>query len=168
MDEFVAHGARELFAAFAKNGTAFTPTMASHAMAVRFGREQPDPRDRYVSAHAKKLARELITRDRAELTPTFYSKMEKQLAVAFPLVKTAQEAGVMILAGTDLAVAGTYPGFGLHDELALLVQAGLTPMQALQAATRNPALFLKLSDEGTVKSAKWLILFSWGPTRSNR
>jgi imidazolonepropionase-like amidohydrolase len=35
-----------------------------------------------------------------------------------------------------------YPGFSLHDELALLVEAGLTPLQALQTATINPARFL--------------------------
>ena len=51
----------------------------------------------------------------------------------------------------------TYAGtlaFGLHDELALLVQAGLTPMQALQAAARNPAVFPGRADEGTVEVGK--------------
>jgi imidazolonepropionase-like amidohydrolase len=41
----------------------------------------------------------------------------------------------------------------LHDELALLVDAGLTPMQALQAATRNPARLLTV-DAGTVEPGK--------------
>jgi imidazolonepropionase-like amidohydrolase len=50
-----------------------------------------------------------------------------------------KEAGVPFMAGTDLGTAYIYPGFSLHDELALLVEAGFTPLQALQAATRNPA-----------------------------
>lgn len=55
-------------------------------------------------------------------------------------------AGVQFLAGTDNPGAHTYPGYSLHDELALLVEAGLTPLQALQAATLNPATFLNATD----------------------
>jgi imidazolonepropionase-like amidohydrolase len=58
------------------------------------------------------------------------------------LVRKMQQAGVRILAGTDDGNPYSFVGFGLHDELAELVDAGLTPMQALQAATRNPAQFL--------------------------
>ena len=48
-----------------------------------------------------------------------------------------------------------YPGFGLHDELALLVAAGLTPMAALQAATRNAADFMgQLDRRGTIEVGK--------------
>jgi imidazolonepropionase-like amidohydrolase len=69
------------------------------------------------------------------------------------LVGALHRAGVRLLAGTDTASwnRGTFPGFSLHDELALLVEAGLTPMQALQAATLNPARFLGKEQEfGTV------------------
>jgi imidazolonepropionase-like amidohydrolase len=65
-------------------------------------------------------------------------------------------AGVPFMAGTDTA-AGVhiFPGFSLHDELGWFVRAGLTPMQALQTATRNPAQFLgRLSDMGTVEKGK--------------
>ena len=51
-------------------------------------------------------------------------------------------AGAPLLAGTDTPNPFVFPGFGLHDELALLVEGGVTPLGALQAATRNPALFL--------------------------
>jgi imidazolonepropionase-like amidohydrolase len=48
-----------------------------------------------------------------------------------------------------------FPGFGLHDELALFVRAGLSPMEALQAATYNPAKCLgKLDSMGTVERGK--------------
>ena len=51
------------------------------------------------------------------------------------------KAGVGLLAGTDEMNPYCFPGFGLHDELGLLVNAGLTPLEALRAATINPALF---------------------------
>jgi imidazolonepropionase-like amidohydrolase len=76
-------------------------------------------------------------------------------------------AGVPFMAGTDTA-AGVhiFPGFSLHQELALFVQAGLTPMQALQTATRNPAQFMgRLSDMGTVEKGKFadLVLLDANP-----
>jgi imidazolonepropionase-like amidohydrolase len=71
------------------------------------------------------------------------------------LVGLFNRAGVPIMAGTDVLNPFCFPGFSLHDELALLVEAGLTPMQALQAATRNPAVFLNASDSlGTVEPGK--------------
>ncbi len=76
---------------------------------------------------------------------------KKQLA----LVGAMQRAGVEILAGTDTLNPYCFPGFSLHDELGLLVQSGLTPMQALQAATLNPARFLgRERDLGTVAAGK--------------
>ena len=65
-------------------------------------------------------------------------------------------AGVPFMAGTDTAAGvHVFPGFSLHDELALFVRAGLTPMQALQTATRNPAEFMdRLADLGTVERGK--------------
>jgi len=64
-------------------------------------------------------------------------------------------AGVQILAGTDTPAPNCFPGFSVHDELHLLVQAGLTPMEALQTATRNPARYLdRLPELGTVEKGK--------------
>jgi len=65
-------------------------------------------------------------------------------------------AGVPFMAGTDTAAGvHVFPGFSLHEELALFVEAGLTPMQALQTATRNPAEFMgRLDDLGTVAQGK--------------
>lgn len=65
------------------------------------------------------------------------------------------DRGVPILAGTDAPNPWTLPGFGIHDELELLVEAGLTPLQALRAATLNPARFLGRTDAlGTVDEGK--------------
>jgi len=73
------------------------------------------------------------------------------------LLKMLQAGGVGLLAGSDCGVSNnyTFPGWILHRELELFVEAGLTPMQALQAATRNPARFLgELDRTGTVEPGK--------------
>ncbi|MGA6163003.1 amidohydrolase family protein [Amycolatopsis magusensis] len=64
-------------------------------------------------------------------------------------------AGVPIMAGTDTGSPWVFPGFSLHEELAYLVDAGCTPMQALQSATKEPARHLGLSDTlGTIARGK--------------
>ncbi len=75
------------------------------------------------------------------------------------MVPSIRQNHISILAGTDsstvLEEKGDPPGTGLHDELALLVDAGFTPSEALRAATLNPALFLGLSDSlGTIEAGK--------------
>jgi imidazolonepropionase-like amidohydrolase len=71
------------------------------------------------------------------------------------MVKTMQRAGVALMAGTDVGLPYLFPGFSLHDELALLVEAGLTSLEALQAATRNTARAVGLGNElGTVEVGK--------------
>jgi hypothetical protein len=70
-------------------------------------------------------------------------------------VRLAHEAGVVLLAGTDVGVPFQVPGISLHVELERLVEAGLTPLAALQAATLNPARVLDMSDSlGTAESGK--------------
>ena len=76
-------------------------------------------------------------------------------------------AGVQILAGTDGVGAGTLlPGFGLQHELGLLAQAGLTPIQVIQAATINAARALKKDEElGSIEAGKLadLVILSSNP-----
>jgi imidazolonepropionase-like amidohydrolase len=80
-------------------------------------------------------------------------------------------AGVRLMAGTDSPAPYVFPGSSLHEELALLVQAGLTPMQALQSATKNPAEFLGiLKDQGTIEPQKFadLLLLDANPLIDTR
>jgi imidazolonepropionase-like amidohydrolase len=71
------------------------------------------------------------------------------------LIGEMKEAHVNFLAGTDTPFPFCIPGFSLHEELALLVHSGLTPMQAIQAATSNPAKFLGVeSSLGTIEKGK--------------
>ncbi|WP_454798285.1 amidohydrolase family protein [Novosphingobium lindaniclasticum] len=74
-----------------------------------------------------------------------------RMAAILPLL---EKAGVTIIAGTDAGFLNSfnYPGQGLHDELGLFVTEGLTPAQALSAATRaGPAWFGQLDRYGAVK-----------------
>ncbi|MEA2564027.1 MAG: hypothetical protein QOH06_5531 [Acidobacteriota bacterium] len=88
------------------------------------------------------------TQEDVELAQATYRKLKEQIG---PM----RHAGVEFLAGTDVINPYCFPGFSLHDELTLLVEAGLTPMEALQAATLNPARYLgKEKDLGTVEKGK--------------
>lgn len=69
-----------------------------------------------------------------------------RLDVSRRIVKTLHAARVPILAGTDAPMPLVYPGFALHKELELLVESGLTPADALRAATIGPTEFLGLSE----------------------
>jgi imidazolonepropionase-like amidohydrolase len=73
------------------------------------------------------------------------------------LVRLMQTGGVGLLAGSDSGASNSYrfPGRTLHQELELFVECGLSPMEALQAATRNPARFLgELPHNGTVEEGR--------------
>jgi len=79
------------------------------------------------------------------------------VAAFFSLALTgeAHRLGVRLMAGTDAPLAYVYPGLSLHDELALFVQAGLTPMQAIRSATYEPAAYLGALDSlGTIRPGR--------------
>jgi imidazolonepropionase-like amidohydrolase len=87
------------------------------------------------------------------------------------LVGEMHRAGVGILAGSDSQNPYCFPGFSLHEDLEWLVKAGLSPLAALQAATRNPAVYLqRLQDFGTVEKGKIadLLLLDADPTQDIR
>lgn len=84
----------------------------------------------------------------------------KEMVVAF------KEAGVPMVAGTDAGVSGVVTGFALHDELELLVEAGLTNEEALISATRLPSEWLGINNiVGTVEVGKYadLLLLDANP-----
>jgi len=66
---------------------------------------------------------------------------------AYDMIPRLVEAGIGIMAGTDMPLALLTPGFSLHEELALLVRAGLTPLQAIESATLRPAQFFGLENQ---------------------
>ncbi|MFN3236166.1 MAG: amidohydrolase family protein [Pseudomonadales bacterium] len=88
------------------------------------------------------------------------------LATAQQQVAQAHSAGVTILAGTDNIDTYVYTGSSLHDELAMFVTAGLTPLQALQTATIDAARFANLeADFGSIAVGKQadLVLLNANP-----
>lgn len=106
-----------------------------------------------------------------EKTETGYAQRLRWRERQAVLARMAAAEGVPILSGTDTPNAYVFPGFGLHDELELLVRAGLTPLQALQTATINPARFLNATDSlGTVEEGKAadLVLLNANPLEDIR
>lgn len=93
----------------------------------------------------------------------FYDEL---VAFHVKLVKAFKKVGVPMVAGTDAGTSGIVWGFSLHDELDLLVNAGLSPEEALISATRLPANWLQIEEKvGTVEAGKYadLILLDNNP-----
>jgi hypothetical protein len=83
-----------------------------------------------------------------EMARNLFSADEKMAGAMF-------RAGVPMMAGTDAMNPYCFPGFSLHDELAMLVGAGVTPLGALRMATINPANFMgRTAELGTVEAGK--------------
>src|SRR5262249_23139256 len=92
-----------------------------------------------------------------KLPPEMTAMLKRTYQRATGRVRAMHQAGVPFLAGTDTpGVPCVFPGFSLHDELALLVaDGGFTPVEAIQAATRDPARVLgREKDLGTVEPGK--------------
>jgi imidazolonepropionase-like amidohydrolase len=161
-----AEEADKLFTRFVKNHTVVTPTLAAWRWFVTFSDPSlpPDPRSRYVALSVKKAFPRPSKTPAEELT-----ELKQRFAEFREVVRQMNRSGVTLIAGTDTAV--TAPGFTLHDELAVLVEAGLTPLQALQAATLTPAKVLnKANDFGTIENGKIadLVLLDGNPLEDIR
>lgn len=89
-------------------------------------------------------------------------------ASSFKSVKTMADAGVRILAGTDSGSVGTLQGYSLHRELIQLVAAGLSPWQALAAATTDAADFLGRSYGMKSGSEATLVVLEGSPIEDIR
>ena len=94
-----------------------------------------------------------------KVAPAAYAEAERAL-------KQLRDARVPILAGTDTSNPGTAFGASLHGELELLVQAGLTPLEALRSATSVPADIFGIKNRGRIKAgcAADLVLVEGDPT----
>lgn len=129
VDSYNADKAAALFAAFAQNGTWQVPTL----VALRASWDE-----RRAGASAEDV----------RATERVWQKYVEMIA-------GMKKAGVKFLAGSDIPLRHGQAVAPLHDELVLLVESGLTPMDALQAATRNAAEFLgRLRTQGTVEVGK--------------
>ncbi|MCK4336987.1 MAG: CIA30 family protein [Candidatus Aminicenantes bacterium] len=103
------------------------------------------------------------------LKSTFPMKTEKgAYAAAKAAIKQLVEADVPILAGTDAPNPGTTYGASMHRELEILVKAGLTPLEALKAATSVPAKHFGLNKRGRIQKGfiADLLLVEGDPTKN--
>jgi imidazolonepropionase-like amidohydrolase len=150
--------ARALIALFAKNQTWQVPTLywERGEWLIEQTNSGPDPLAKYAPAAWRERTWPMFTRDISKGWSTDpVAEREKFFQAELKMVGEMKSAGVPILAGTDTAAGvRVYPGFSLHEELGLLVQAGLTPMEALQAATLNAGKYLGLADTGTIEKGK--------------
>lgn len=78
-----------------------------------------------------------------------------QLPTAMRNVKALHDAGVRIAMGTDTGPAARFQGYFEHGELDLMVESGLTPMQAIVASTRDAAACLDLEGVGTLEAGNF-------------
>ena len=152
LDHLSSERLAELYKTFAKNGTYLTPTLVvQHARVyVDDISKAPDPRNRYITKgelEAWKPENNMFSRYR---TPGYIAYQKREYAETLKGIKLAQQMGVQLLAGTDVVAPWTYPGFSLHDELELVVGAGLSPLEALRTATINPARFFGMKDLGKI------------------
>jgi hypothetical protein len=143
-----------LFSIFVRNDTWQCPTLRNLQIVTadaNVNKLMNDPRTKYFPNSIKENWKRVLllrtTGDSTQRTVFFQQTLK--------LVGDMYNAGVKLLAGTDLASNFLMPGFSLHDELSLMVEAGLSPLAALQTATINPAKFLHREKElGTVEKGK--------------
>ena len=144
-DTYSPVAAARIFALMAKHHTAAVPTLyIQKTLAELPGNDHSqDTLRAYIDPRIQATyTRRLANARQQSLENQAFSK--KLNAKFMGLVPQMQATGVTILAGSDAGAFNSfiYPGASLQDELVLLVQAGLTPLQALQAATRNGARFM--------------------------
>lgn len=158
VDEYDPAICAEVFRTFARNGTYITPTHLTRRMDA-FAHDsafRKDERLPYVSfpqlvrwtADANRMAMIDSASGGRRAFMDFYLR-------GLELTGAAYRAGVPLLVGTDAGDTYVFPGSGLHDELAELVKAGLTPAEVLRAATLGGAQYLDTAAHfGTVQPGR--------------
>lgn len=155
-DTYDENRAANLFAHLARNGTWQVPTLSVTHVFGSIGNADVyrDERLQYISRQERE-GWEHNPIVHIEI-PEYVDARKRAFHQAMRTTRAAHSTGVPFLAGTDSGgVPYLYYGFSLHDELALLVDAGFTPMEALQTATLKPAQFLGIADQlGTIAPGK--------------
>ena len=157
MDTYDEAKASELFARFVKNGTWQCPTLTVLRSLSRLDDEQfvNDDRLRYMPKNMRSSWNPKNDFRFKDMQAEDWAALRTQFRQQMRLMDRMYRAGVSIIAGTDVMNPYCFPGFSLHDELTLLVESGLPPMAALQAATRTAAQFMgRLESQGTVEAGK--------------
>lgn len=158
VDEYDPAMCAEVFRTFARNGTWITPTHGTRRMDA-FADDSAyrhDPRMRFIplpqQVRWRADADGMVAGDPSpEGRRSFLDFYRKGLE----LTRDAYRAGVPVMVGTDAGDSFIFPGSTVHDEMAELVGAGLSPAEALRAATLAGATFLgRTADHGTVEPGR--------------
>lgn len=142
----------EAIALVKAHGTFVTSDLFTYrAIAAQFGK--PEVVKAYLAASE---ARYLAPSDRIDWARSGYQKkavdLSRRVAFEARFVKAMADAGVPLITGGDApSIPGLVPGFALHGEIDAMLAAGLTPWQALSAATRTPGEFIAKTVPGAVK-----------------
>ena len=141
---------RELFAKLAANGTWVCPTLSLSRAYARASQAsfREDPRLSYMPVS---VANRWKTTGFSVASKQAAANLERAFERAKDITGSMHRANVSLLAGTDFPNPFMLPGFGLHDELELLVEAGFSPREALRTATTAPTQYFGLvSDSGSI------------------
>jgi imidazolonepropionase-like amidohydrolase len=162
IDKMSAEERQELIAKLKANDTVFVPTLAadrSRSIPMEQTKAILDDKKGELDYRRPYLPKGLLDFWEESISLEKYMgniDWIKLFNTGHALLHDLHEAGVKIMAGTDLGVPLVYPGFSLHDELQHLVEkVGMTPMEALTSATSLPSKFMGLDDSlGTVTEGK--------------
>ena len=158
VDQYESSKCQDAFQVMVENDTWYVPTHVTRRMEA-FADDpdfRNDPRNQYIPGMLLQSwnqdADRVVAIDSTEYGREAYMKFYRK---GLEITGEAFQAGVRVLVGTDGGDSFVYPGFGVHDELQELVSAGLTPAEALRAATIHASEFLNLTDKyGTIESGK--------------
>jgi len=155
--------------AYRRNGVAVTADLVAYHHVVFAEQVLSDSaRMRLVPQEIRRNWENLLD---SETTREFQSILRPIVPLELENVRLLNEAGVLLLAATDVGVPLQVPGISLHVELERLVEASLSPLEALQTATLNPARVLEMADSlGTIEPGKLadLVLLDANPLKDIR
>jgi len=162
---FSAEKSAALWRTFKKNGTWVTPTLFSiWVNAHQLEMSPNDPQLAYLPVSLRKqwAPAKNPTKDERDTEAWWQRQFENDSK----LTGEMNRAGVRLLAGSDSLDRYDFAGTSLHRELQMLVSAGLTPLEALQTATLNPAEFLAVAKSGRISPGYLadLVLLDGDPT----
>ena len=169
LNEYSPEKAAALIAKFKEKDVWQTPTLVllkNDAFPALENSAMSDDRAKFIPSRTLDTWKKSRSEQMKFVSPQDSELHAQLLRKSMDLVAQMQKSGVKILAGTDSPAPYVFPGSSLHDELQLLVEARLTPFEALQAATKNPAEFLHAEkDTGTIEKGKYadLVLLDASP-----
>ena len=156
--------------ALVQTKVAIVPTLVVHEMLSRLDNpillSRPGMED--VPEHAASVRSVASLLRRTAWRPRDFQAFRRARARQDQFVREFKRAGGVIAAGTDAANQLLIPGFSLHEEMALLVEAGLTPLEAITSATRRGAQLLRADSLGVVTPGNVadLVVLNASPARN--